>query len=108
MNLAWYQNIHANLQLVPSFRYYSQGQANFYEPITGLITSGERSSDFRLSPYGAVTAGLKAIAYGYDWKMSIGAERYISDGDLAIGSVERPNPALVNFTRISFGFEHSI
>lgn len=107
LDLAWYQNINANLQLVPSFRYYTQGQADFYEPLTSINTTGERSSDFRLSPYGAVTAGIKAIAYGYDWKMSVGAERYVSDADFAIESVDRPNPALVEFTRISIGFEYS-
>jgi hypothetical protein len=118
--LAWYQSVLDWLTIIPSVRYYSQSKADFYEP---LLTNGfipnDRSSDFRLSPYGAVAWRIKAEAefddvarydpprwlerLGFtghlDLIASISWERYWSDGDVALVDVKESEeaPGLVRF-----------
>ena len=123
--LGWYQTLADIWTIAPSFRYYSQSQADFYEPIlNGIVVPIERSSDYRLSPYGAVSARIKfeveledVLAYdaegwserfglsdGLDLLLSLAYERYISDGDIGLTSVGEfdQSPGLVNFQVISF------
>lgn len=118
--LAWYQNFLDWLTITPSVRWYSQSKAKFYEPVlTAGTTPRHRSSDFRLSPYGAVSAKIKADfefleAFNYDapaWLQRIGVsegvdliatvsyERYFSDGDLSMIDVKESDeaPGLVRF-----------
>lgn len=58
---SWHQPIVDEWQVIPSFRYYSQDSANFYQP----VFSGKRSdysfysSDYRLAGFGAFSGGLK-------------------------------------------------
>ena len=118
--LAWYQNFFEWLTVTPSFRWYSQSKAEFYDPVLPVgAAPRHRSSDFRLSPFGAVSGKIKADieildAFEYDappWLQSIGIsegldliatvayERYFSDGDLAIVDVQESDeaPGLVRF-----------
>ena len=120
MELAWYQSIFDLLTLTPSVRYYSQSKAEFYEPLLPVgIIPANRSSDFRLSPYGAVSARLKLelelrdlFRYGApEWMQRLGFgggldlvgalsyERYLSDGAYALVSVRdvEEAPGLVGF-----------
>lgn len=107
MMFEWHQNVDENLRVIPSFRYYSQSQADFYMPVDNPLVSGDKSSDYRLSPFGAVTFGLSAVAHSYNWKIIVSAERYISDGDLALGAVEKESPALLQYTMVTLGFDYS-
>ncbi len=115
LDLAWYQSIPWQVQIVPSFRYYSQSQADFYEVLYQTPRNdGNASSDFRLSPYGAITYGLKLTKDvedwpGHlDWQFALSYERYESDSGLAFQSVDVENPGLVSFrifaARISVKF----
>lgn len=102
LELAWYQTIWRGLQLAPSFRYYSQSQAEFYGPYFDVPRSdGHYSSDYRLSPYGAMTLGAKAVAdfetWGIGWRAVLAYERYFSGGDLALGHVSVESPGLVGY-----------
>jgi len=103
----WHQNIDPNLRVIPSFRYYSQSQADFYRPYDNASIEGDKSSDYRLSPFGAVTFGLSAVAHSYNWKIIISAERYIADGDLALGTVETEHPGLLQYTLLTVGFDYA-
>jgi hypothetical protein len=121
---AWYQRFLEYFTLVPTLRWYSQSKADFYETVLPADTASnnparERSSDFRLSPYGAFSvrgkieaefvdvlgynppAWLEAIGVteGLDLIASLSYERYISDGDFSIVSVSERDeaPGLVNF-----------
>jgi hypothetical protein len=100
--LAWYQTIWKTLKLVPSFRYYSQSQAEFYGPYFSSETAdGHHSSDYRLSPFGALSFRVRAEA-GFDtwhiqWKTAFTWERYMSSADYALGKVVIANPGLVDF-----------
>ncbi len=91
-----------------SLRYYSQTQADFYEPFyTALPADGEVSSDYRLSPYGAISLRLGLSETIGDWTIKLAAERYVSDKSYSIQSVDVENPALLDFTQFTFGMDYS-
>jgi hypothetical protein len=107
---AWHQSLFDLIRIIPSVRYYSQSQADFYAPFYITARSdGLRSSDYRLSPYGALSYRVKAETrfqtWDFDWIVSFGYERYTSSGKLALGSVETENPGLVSFNLFSVGLE---
>ena len=95
------------VQLVPSFRYYSQSQAKFYAPYFDQARAdGNHSSDYRLSPFGAISWGVRAETQfptgQIQWRGRLSFERYDSSADYAIGNVAVANPGLVAFNVISF------
>jgi hypothetical protein len=107
--LAWYQSLFGDvLHIIPSVRYYSQSQADFYAPFfeSALAPGADASSDYRLSPYGALSGKLRVEAHVTDWpfhmawKIGASYERYQSSGSLALGSVDVENPGLVSFNVI--------
>lgn len=123
--LAWYQNFFEWLTIIPSARWYSQSKAEFYEPILAPgRTPKNRTSDFRLSPYGAYSWKVAAevelknlwkydaprwlqhigVSEGLDLIAALSFERYYSDGDFAIQSVsdEDEAPGLVRFRVVAF------
>lgn len=106
--LAWYQNLFESFRLIPSVRYYSQGKADFYAPYyTAIRDDGNYSSDYRLSPYGAISWRIKAetrfTTWQVDWLASFSWERYLSSGSYAMQKVSSPNPGLVSYDLISVG-----
>lgn len=107
---AWYQSLGRTWKLVPSFRYYSQGQADFYSPYfqnSELDNGMPQSSDYRLSPFGALQVGLRARAQidGWpkwaDWHVSAGYDYYWSSGNFALRSVDVESPGLVDWGLLS-------
>ena len=107
-DLAWYQTLFDRLRLVPSVRYYSQSQADFYAPFYMVPRSdGLRSSDYRLSPFGAISYRIKAEVpfetWGYNWEITAAYEHYTSGADLALQSVDVENPGLVTFDLFTLG-----
>jgi hypothetical protein len=108
LEAAWHQSLWHTIRLVPSLRYYSQSQADFYAPYFDFEPAdGYASADYRLSPYGALSWRLRAetvfATWSVDWLASITYERYTSSADLALGKVQVENPGLVTFNRISIG-----
>lgn len=99
----WHQNLGRHFKIIPSIRYYSQSQADFYFSSDDLNRTGFQSSDYRLSPYGAMTTGLKLKATWGDWSVSMAIENYQSESDLALLKVGVENPGLVQFTTVSLG-----
>ncbi len=125
VELAWYQTFFERLTFAPAVRWYTQSKADFYEAILpGGTPPGERSSDYRLSPYGAVSIKGKleyecrdvfdynpprwleqiGISEGLDLIAAISYERYLSDGKFSITSVSESDeaPGLVSFHVIAF------
>jgi len=108
IELAWYQTLFEVLTITPSVRYYSQSQADFYGPyfVNALGAGDYASSDYRLSPYGAISGKLKVETrisdwpFHTSWKLGASYERYQSSGSLALGSVDVENPGLVDFNVI--------
>lgn len=106
--LAWYQTFFDRFRLIPSARYYSQSQAYFYAPFYDVPRGdGLRSSDYRLSPFGAYSWKIRAETRFQTWSLlwdaSISYERYESAGDLAFGKVSVENPGLVSYELWSVG-----
>lgn len=91
-----------------SIRYYTQTQADFYEPFyTSLPADGEVSSDYRLSPYGSISFRLGLSETIGDWTIKVAAERYVSDKSYSVQSVDVENPALLDYTQFTFGMDYS-
>ncbi len=108
LELAWYQSLFESFRLIPSFRYYSQGQADFYAPFYEQVRAdGLYSSDYRLSPFGAISWRIRAETrfrtWSIDWLASFSWERYLSSGKYALQSVSAANPGLVNYDVFSVG-----
>lgn len=106
--LAWHQSFFDFIRLIPSARYYTQSQADFYGPFfVGVPADGLASSDYRLSPYGAISWRVKAEVdlprwpFGLDWVAALSWERYLSDADYSLQSVDTENPGLVSFQLFS-------
>jgi hypothetical protein len=110
LETAWYQNLGSRFQFVPSVRYYSQREADFYLPFDDftLPLTVDQSSDYRLSTYGAYTFGLKGIVNHNDWTVTISVDRYISREKYGLWNAEFEHPALLNFTLASIGFNIKI
>jgi hypothetical protein len=108
LELAWYQMMWDTLAIIPSVRYYTQSEAEFYGPYFTSSPGDDFSSDYRLSPYGALSWKLRAETRLSDWpfrmawKVGVSWERYESSGDLAIRDVEVENPGLVSFNVLMF------
>lgn len=90
-----------------SIRYYSQTQADFYEPFfTSAPSDGYVSSDYRLSPYGSLNYRVKVSKQFGNWIANATAERYESDSNLSFQDVDTENPGLIDFALFSFGLDY--
>ncbi|MDP3858665.1 MAG: DUF3570 domain-containing protein [Stagnimonas sp.] len=99
VDLAWYQTLPGDWQLTPSLRWYSQSQAFFYAPYYGSERNdGFASSDYRLSPFGALSGRLALSKRFGGWLLGAGVEHYQAKASYALGEVELENPGLVKFT----------
>jgi Protein of unknown function (DUF3570) len=105
--LAWYQQIDAQVTVAPNVRYYSQSQADFYFPIDNSLRTQTQSSDYRLSPYGAITTGVQLIARFGQWQTFLSVDRYDSSAEFALAQVTTENPGLVDALFFTFGFDYS-
>ncbi len=108
VELGWHQTLFDFIRLIPSARYYTQTQADFYAPyFVGVPSDKLGSSDYRLSPYGAVSWKIKAEfdlprwPFGLDWMAALSWERYLSDADFSLKKVDTENPGLVSFSVFS-------
>jgi hypothetical protein len=99
LELAWQQMLGETWRLTPGFRWYSQSQADFYAPFYQTRRDdGRASSDYRLSPYGAISLRVDVRkALPQEWEVGAGAEWYDASSDYAVGSVRIENPALVEY-----------
>ncbi|MES2908124.1 MAG: DUF3570 domain-containing protein [Pseudomonadota bacterium] len=87
-----------NWQWAANARWYSQSQAGFYAPFYATLRSdGLASSDYRLSPFGAVSVGLDVKRLIGPWTLGAGLGWYKASEDYALGKVEIANPGLVSW-----------
>ncbi len=106
LELGWYQNLKSNWRVDSSVRYYSQTASYFYAPYY-LSPRPDRlaSSDYRLSPYGAVSLRLRAIKSLGPWQLSAQWEGYEAKASHSLDTVDVENPGLVEFSTFSLGFD---
>jgi hypothetical protein len=112
IELAWHQALGHRLSIRPSFRYYSQGEADFYRPYydLGENPTSLRSSDFRLSAYGAILFGIKG-QYRFrtrwtgkrDLVVTLAWDRYFSSEDLSFDGDASESPGLVDYDTLTLG-----
>lgn len=106
LDLTWHQPLGENFELAPSIRYHSQRAADFYQP---AITDGQQpkywSSDYRLATYGAMRYRLSATWRAEIWSFALNADIYNSSESLALSGPLFDTPALVDFWRISLGWQ---
>ncbi len=111
LEFAWHQTLWDRLRLVPSVRYYTQSDAEFYVTHFDVDPGpGEYSSDPRMSAFGSVTLGLQA-EYAFrtrwtgrtEWLLRAGVERYFSGGALSHETPSTEAPGLVNFSVFTLG-----
>lgn len=106
LDIAWYQNLPFDILLVPALRFYSQSQSYFYQVFyTESQVDNYYSNDYRLSEYGANTASLKMIKKFDVVSLVLSADRYISGGKIGLANSKQDNPALLDFTLVSVGFD---
>ncbi|MEE2731264.1 MAG: DUF3570 domain-containing protein [Pseudomonadota bacterium] len=106
LELAWHQTITTGLRVSPRIRYYSQSQADFYVEADSGTREGDQSSDYRLSPYGAIAYGLGLGYYQPNYSLLLYVEQYDSDADYALKSVSTANPFLVDYTLMTVGMDY--
>ena len=83
LEFAWHQNLANGHRLVPSLRLYSQTAADFYDVLHDQPRAdGLRTTDYRLSEFGAMALALRWYRDAGDWSFNVGVEHYTSDGDL--------------------------
>jgi hypothetical protein len=110
LELGWQQRIGETWRVSPSLRWYSQSQAYFYAPYyADFRDDGFASSDYRLSPFGALSARLDVRkSLDQHWEVGGGVEVYDASADYAVRSVGVENPGLVQYynvqARVSYRF----
>lgn len=108
LDAAWHQNLGRSYRLIPALRYYSQSAADFFTNIDDFSNppANYQSSDYRLSAFGAISGSLSLVADLGQWTGNFTAERYIADEKYSAYNVNQPSTALVQYTRLSLGFEY--
>ena len=106
LEFTWHQTLTDALRISPRIRYYSQSQADFYVDADSGLRQGEQSSDYRLSPYGAIVYGLGVGYYQPSYSLTLYAEQYDSDADYALKSVSKASPFLVDYTLMTVGLDY--
>ena len=85
--LAWYQSLPGGITVTPSVRYYSQDAADFFAPyFLAPRADGNYSSDYRLSGFGKLSAGVsfsKQFAKGV--RFDAGFEYFRHQAGLQLG-----------------------
>lgn len=106
LTTAWYKILNEQFTVVPRLRLYSQKQASFF--INDEDSNGEfHSSDYRLSTYGAIGLGIKLIAHFEQWDVIVSVEDYTSTSGFNLFESDDTSPSLVDYTRMTLGFDFS-
>jgi hypothetical protein len=100
LEAGWTQNFES-FTLTPYLRYYSQREADFFAVIADQ-SQPFYADDYRLSSFGAVTAGMRGVFNLGDWRFEAQAERYVSNNDWGLFDGDEA-PALVDFWRATVG-----
>lgn len=95
LELSWYQNLRSGWKLIPSLRYYDQGQAAFYRPFyENTRADGFYSSDYRLSDFSAVSRQIKLTKTFSQFQFDLAFENYEAKGN---------HPGMLSYDLLSLG-----
>jgi hypothetical protein len=104
VDIAWVQNVGQHTQLTPFLRYYSQDEAEFFSNIAS-VDDRYYADDYRLSAFGAISAGLRLRRDIGDWSVNLTGERYMTDESWGVYSGDE-SPGLVDYWRYSIGLDY--
>jgi len=104
IDLAWHQNLGDSTAVIPFVRYYSQSEADFFSNVADT-RKRYYADDYRLSAFGALTAGLRLRHDIGNWSLNLTGERYQTQESWGLYSGEE-SPALVEFWRYSVGLDY--
>lgn len=108
LKLAWHQTLSHGWKITPSIRYYDQSQADFYLPFSYIgPPSNLYSSDYRLSPFGSISGGLRIDKTFGGWQFALMYEYYRSGARYSLNHVDVEDPALVDFQVLSASINYS-
>ncbi|HAG70575.1 MAG TPA: hypothetical protein DCL66_00075, partial [Gammaproteobacteria bacterium] len=105
----WHQNFGNTIQVIPMLRYYNQSAADFFTNVDDFSRPATdfQSSDYRLSAFGAISAGLTVKTTVGDWDATLTGERYLADEKYSAFNVSQPSAALIRYFRVSLGLDFS-
>lgn len=97
----------------PHIRYYRQNEADFYSLTRDSAETGGspkfKSSDYRLSSYGAFSFGIDNAVIWKQWAFHLDYSYYLSRESLAvIDKTDDETPALVDFSTLTLGIDYKI
>jgi hypothetical protein len=105
--LSYYQTVGWGVKLIPAVRLYHQDAGFFYQHFYDQARGDSyHSTDYRLSAYGATTFSLTLEKTFDSITWHIKAQQYSSGKDKGFASNADANPALLDFTLISAGFDY--
>jgi hypothetical protein len=104
LDVAWVQNFGGDLQVTPFIRYYSQDEAEFFSNIADTSAT-YFADDYRLSAFGALSAGLRVRKDIGNWSVNFAGERYKTDESWGLYGGEE-SPGLVDYWRYSIGLNY--
>lgn len=108
-DMSWHQNFGNTIQVIPMLRYYNQSAADFFTNVDDFSRPATdfQSSDYRLSAFGAISAGLTVKTTVGDWDATLTGERYLADEKYSAFNVSQPSAALIRYFRVSLGLDFS-
>lgn len=107
VELSWQQSFGENWRVAPGLRWYSQSEAFFYSAyFPDFRHDGFASSDYRLSPFGALSATLDVSYKLRNWAFGVSGAYYDADARYAIKSVGVESPGLVEYWNVQLRVAH--
>ena len=104
VDISWVQNVGQHAQVTPFLRYYTQDKAEFFSN-TANLDDRYYADDYRLSAFGAISAGLRLRRDIGDWSVNLTGERYMTDESWGVYSGDE-SPGLVDYWRYSIGLDY--
>lgn len=105
VDVSWHQSLGERTRVIPFLRYYSQDQADFFANVTDP-EDRYFADDYRLSAFGAITAGLRLQHDMGNWSVNFTGERYETNESWGLYSGDE-SPALVDYWRYSIGLDYT-
>ncbi len=109
LETSWIQTLGAGWQSTLGVRYYSQGQADFYQDyFDSLPTNGRYSSDYRLATFGALGYRLRlSKSLSESIRIDAGVEYYDRRVGLALTGTDNGDFADYDFVTFNVGWKLS-
>jgi Protein of unknown function (DUF3570) len=105
LELKWFQSLPNGFTVTPSFRYYTQSQADFFAPyFLAPRADGYYTSDFRMADFGAVSGGVTfSKQFSKGLTLDAGFEYYTRQSDLKLGGGQDTSYADYNYYMVHAG-----